>query len=43
MKNLRIVTLLFAILFLISCVKKEPQDPEAVSSKFQNAETIEQK
>jgi peroxiredoxin len=43
MKNFRIITILFATLFLISCAKKEPQDPETVSSNFQNAESLESK
>jgi peroxiredoxin len=43
MKRIQIILFLIAILLIISCAKREPQDPETVSTNFQNAESLESK
>ena len=43
MKSIRIILFLIATILIISCAKKEPQDPEIVSTNFQNADSLESK
>ena len=43
MKRVQIILFLISTILIISCAKKEPQDPETVSANFQNAESLESK